>query len=188
MPPDVVDLRERRIEANLSELRDLSDERMRQALSGELACHAIEENMGNAITMTIRAPTEVVERAERLVDYVRGPMITAITGGRVSRSMVLRIALLEGLQVLEERYGPIAPAPPATRPQRQQEPRKTGPDALAQWLEDKGLSQAQAAKMLGVNQSVVSQWKTGKLTPKDDQRARLFEVAGIPAECWVTND
>lgn len=107
MAPDVVELRKRRIEQHLSELQVLTTERMGSALAGELPCPGLElENdmAGNDVTMTLRVPPEVAERADDLKSRIHGPMITALTGGRVSRSMVLRLALIEGLQVLERRY------------------------------------------------------------------------------------
>ena len=108
---NVENLRERRIEANLAELRALRTERLDRMLAGELACPGLELELekkmsgtGNEITLTLRASAEVTARADGLIDRVHGPIIMALTGGRVSRSMVLRMALMEGLAVLEERF------------------------------------------------------------------------------------
>lgn len=58
--------------------------------------------MGNDVQIPIRLPAEVVERAETLVPKMeRDPKRL---GWRVSRSSVLREALIRGLQALEDEY------------------------------------------------------------------------------------
>jgi hypothetical protein len=53
----------------------------------------------------IRLPPELVEWADRLVPLVaKDPKVTTL--GRVSRSSVLRMALLAGLEALEMQYAP----------------------------------------------------------------------------------
>lgn len=59
--------------------------------------------MGNDVQIPIRLPAEVVERAETLVPKMeRDPKRL---GWRVSRSSVLREALIRGLDLLEAEYG-----------------------------------------------------------------------------------
>lgn len=59
--------------------------------------------MGNDVQIPVRLPTEIVERAEALVPKMeRDPKRL---GWRVSRSSVLREALIRGLEVLEGEYG-----------------------------------------------------------------------------------
>jgi hypothetical protein len=53
--------------------------------------------------VTLRLPPDLLERAERLLPGLgRDPRLSALAS--LSRSQVLRLALLEGLQVLERRY------------------------------------------------------------------------------------
>ncbi len=53
---------------------------------------------------TIRLPAEVLARAEDLVEVLQADP-EAIKWGRISRSTVLRLAVVEGLKVLERRHG-----------------------------------------------------------------------------------
>jgi len=53
--------------------------------------------------LTLRLPEELVRWVDDLVPYVRADL-TYSTVGRVSRSQVLRIALLEGVRELRRRY------------------------------------------------------------------------------------
>jgi len=57
------------------------------------------------MTTTIRVPTGQIERADALTeDLSRDPAITALLGGKVSRSAVLRLALHRGLEELEIKH------------------------------------------------------------------------------------
>ena len=56
-------------------------------------------------TIVLRLPDASTERAERLVPAVSAdPQFAAM--GKVKKSMVFRLAILEGLKVLEKRYHP----------------------------------------------------------------------------------
>ncbi len=111
-PP--VDLaRERRIRAALDELRALLDadpalaERTRAMLAGELPCPDLEEKetMPNDAAINLRVPKDVLSRADALMPALaQDPMLQA-AGRGVSRSVVLRLAVLRGLDSLEAEYG-----------------------------------------------------------------------------------
>jgi hypothetical protein len=106
-----VDLaRERRVAAKLDELGsmldahpDLSD-RTAAMLRGALPCPDLEVNMP-AVTITIRAPADLVERAEALRPILSRTDLRAVGGGDVSRGAVLRLALARGLDALEAEHG-----------------------------------------------------------------------------------
>lgn len=53
--------------------------------------------------LTLRLPHELVRRIDDLLPHVGGDLSYAALG-RVSRSQVLRIALLEGVKLLRKRY------------------------------------------------------------------------------------
>ena len=54
---------------------------------------------------TIRVPGQLIERADALGCALEGDQsITAVTGGRVSRSAMLRLAMLGGLTSLEKKH------------------------------------------------------------------------------------
>lgn len=61
--------------------------------------------MQRTVLIPIRLPPELVEWADRLVPLVaKDPKVTTL--GRVSRSSVLRMALLAGLEAVEKQYAP----------------------------------------------------------------------------------
>ena len=65
--------------------------------------------------MMIRLPALLLERADRLVE----PLVTAPEGaavGNVTRATVLRLAIAEGLAVLEGRFGTSAGEAPDRQP------------------------------------------------------------------------
>jgi len=100
-----VDLaRERRIRENLAELRRILDENPERAarLAAWLAEEETEE-MKNEEAITLRLPAELLEQADALV-----PIIGA-TGDfqamRVSRSTVIRLALIRGVAALRDEFG-----------------------------------------------------------------------------------
>lgn len=51
--------------------------------------------------LSVRLDPEVIARAEKLVERLAGDPLTS----SISRADVLRAALLEGLAVLEQKYG-----------------------------------------------------------------------------------
>lgn len=59
--------------------------------------------MGNDVQIPIRLPAAIVDRAEVLVRKMAAD--PKRLGWRVSRSSVLREALIRGLELLEEEYG-----------------------------------------------------------------------------------
>lgn len=52
-------------------------------------------------------------------------------------------------------------------------------DALAFWLETKGLTQIELARRMGVNPNTISQYKTGERTPPMDRLEDLVEALGV---------
>ena len=61
--------------------------------------------MPPSVMIPLRLPPELVQRAEGLVPLVAmDPKVAAI--GRVTRSSVLRMALVKGLASLERQYDP----------------------------------------------------------------------------------
>ncbi len=54
--------------------------------------------------LTMRVPADLLARGDALVPKVAADTDLATTMGRVTRSAVLRLALLEGVKTLERRY------------------------------------------------------------------------------------
>lgn len=50
---------------------------------------------------------------------------------------------------------------------------------LAEWREEKGLTQQQLADRLGTSDVTVSRWETNKRRPDDDARAAIAEALDI---------
>lgn len=50
---------------------------------------------------------------------------------------------------------------------------------VAEWREDKGLTQQQLADRLGTSDVTVSRWETGKRRPDMDAQAAIAEALGI---------
>ena len=123
----VVDLdRERRVRANLAELRDLLTtdadlaERTDALLAGVLPCPDMEDSpmTDDRVSLTVRVLASYLERADAVLakmdSLYRGPDPLGLWGSvRLSRSLVLRSALARGLEVLEREVGI---APPSTEP------------------------------------------------------------------------
>lgn len=61
-------------------------------------------------------------------------------------------------------------------------------DALLAWLgvQAPGHSQAALAQVLGLNQSSVSLWVSGRSRPEPPMRKALELVTGIPEDDWLT--
>lgn len=106
-----VDLdRERRIRATLDKLDDLMDrnpslwDRSMAVLAGKLACPDLEkENTTMDQPISMRLPTEVLERLDALLQYAeKDPEITIFQ--KPTRSSMLRLAVLRGVEVLEKQY------------------------------------------------------------------------------------
>lgn len=56
------------------------------------------------IVMSVRIPKALAERLDALVDTLASGEDATMTGERVSRSMMIRRALLEGVKALERRH------------------------------------------------------------------------------------
>jgi hypothetical protein len=70
--------------------------------------------MSASVILTLRIPQSLVDRCDALT----GPLATneeALLLGRVSRSIVLRLAVLRGLEVLESQNRPVAATPTRKR-------------------------------------------------------------------------
>ncbi|MBN1961709.1 MAG: hypothetical protein JW841_12260 [Deltaproteobacteria bacterium] len=58
--------------------------------------------MKNETQIAVRIPHDLLERADKLVKPMSKRADLRVWGGKVSRSNVLRLALLKGLEVLEK--------------------------------------------------------------------------------------
>jgi hypothetical protein len=69
--------------------------------------------MSESSIITLRLPQTLLDRADHLIDRLSRDE-EAVLLGRVSRSIVLRLALLRGLEQLEGQHGmtPAASPPP----------------------------------------------------------------------------
>lgn len=59
-------------------------------------------------------------------------------------------------------------------------------ERFTRWLHLSRFSQADVARQLGRNRSVITQWKTGVKRPTLDDAVRLEAITGIPASAWAT--
>ena len=104
-----VDLaRERRIRRHLARLRGLLEAdpgleaRTRGMLAGEIPCPDLEDPMAHDAAVNLRLPQALLDRAEALVPALEAdPKLQA---SRVTRAVVIRLALAKGLEALEEEY------------------------------------------------------------------------------------
>lgn len=53
---------------------------------------------------------------------------------------------------------------------------------------DKGLSQFELAELLGINQSAVAQWETGKTAPNFKRLKKLAEILGCSVDDLMKDD
>lgn len=105
MSEDLV--RERRILANLSELQRLLNEDPTRARRFYTWIAEQEGDEMNEKAITLRLPTDLLEQADALV-----PIIGAyedFQAVRVTRSTVIRMALMRGIAALGEDFGDKAP-------------------------------------------------------------------------------
>lgn len=70
--------------------------------------------MAHEKQLSIRLPAETVDRADALVPVIAD--LPALAAFRVERASVLRLAIVRGLQALEQEHG-VTP-PPARKPPR----------------------------------------------------------------------
>ena len=164
--------------------------------------------MGNDATITLRLPIEDITRADELVPYLE--RVPALRAARVSRSLVLRLALATGLDALEKQYTaaslPPEPAPlpverttsqPAeddpgstflkayNKPSRRSEPTTDAGARLRQWREGIPLNQKQAGERFGVTQTTWSRYERGDTKPGPTLAAKIAAETDIPAEAWT---
>jgi len=170
--------------------------------------------MANDATITLRLPVDDLDRADELVPLLE--QVPTLRAARVSRSLVLRLALATGLDALEQEYKlggpsvsararrerpaklrdertPVEPAaedPPSVftkayqRPSRRSEPKTEAGAALRAWREGIPLTQHEAGERLGLGQTTLSRFETGKTLPSKGQAERIEQVTGIPAADW----
>ncbi len=61
--------------------------------------------MSDEVVTSIRLPREILNRFEELIPAMQVDSETALVFGKVSRSVVIRMALLRGLKALEGDFG-----------------------------------------------------------------------------------
>ena len=105
-----------KIERTLREHPEVA-ERTGRMLAGELACHDLEDEMSMDL-VPIRLPAGVVARADALIEPMAAdPKLAAL--GTVTKAVVLRVALVRGLEALEAEYQAAGDGPRhAARPRR----------------------------------------------------------------------
>jgi hypothetical protein len=108
MPED--ELRAYRVRTRLRELSDMLTndpalrERFDAAVHGDLPAPEVL-TMANDTAISLRLPEVILQRADELIDAMaRDAELATIVGGKVTRSTVIRVALLRGLRSLEEDY------------------------------------------------------------------------------------
>ncbi len=62
-----------------------------------------------------------------------------------------------------------------------------GSQLLCAYLETKGRAQEDLAQELGVHQSTLSRWASGKQRPDIDYILKLRDICEIPVEAWATS-
>jgi transcriptional regulator with XRE-family HTH domain len=61
----------------------------------------------------------------------------------------------------------------------------TGSERLAQWIERGKLSQVEAARIIGIDKTQLSQILNDKRRPGLDNAVRIERATGISVEAWV---
>lgn len=155
--------------------------------------------MPNDATITLRLPEEDIQRADELLQVLeKNPELRA---ARVSRSVVLRMAIDMGLEALKTKYTRKAAAPvvaPKPAPDPAQAVRKLGkrvvvpdgspPAQLRAWRKAKELSQQAVADETGISRSMWGDYETGKKKPGEENAQLLEELTGIPAASWFDGE
>jgi len=120
---EVVDLaRERRIKATIEKLKDhlarnpRLAERTADMLAGELPCPDLEEPMPNDAALSMRLPQALLDRVDALVPVLSARPEFALW--EINRAQVIRLALAEGLDAMEKRYGAPSEESPAPKKSR----------------------------------------------------------------------
>lgn len=60
-------------------------------------------------------------------------------------------------------------------------------EKFVQLLQKKGLTAYKVSKDTGISQSTLSDWKTGRATPKADKLLVLAHYFNVPIEFFLTN-
>ena len=56
--------------------------------------------------LSLRLPQHLLQRLEAVIPHLQNdPRLAAASGGKISRSAALRLAIVEGVEVLERLYG-----------------------------------------------------------------------------------
>ncbi len=75
--------------------------------------------------LTMRISVDYLNRAQALIPLVQQDPAASVYG-RISRASILRLAMLKGLELLEEKYGPLpAPVEPTPTAKRKATAKKT---------------------------------------------------------------
>ena len=83
--------------------------------------------MSMDVQTSMRLPSQLLERADKLIDSLQLDPSLAMMG-KMTRSKVLRLALSEGLRVLEERHMTTDPRRPRSNLPRAREPKDQSPE------------------------------------------------------------
>jgi DNA-binding transcriptional regulator YiaG len=151
--------------------------------------------MPNDATITLRLPEEDLRRADELLQVLeKNPELRA---ARVSRSVVLRLAIDMGLEALKAKYTKKTPAPVVVSkptPDPAQAVRKLGkrvvvpdgspPAQLRAWRKAKELTQQAVADETGISRSIWGDYETGKKKPGEENARLLEKLTGIPETAW----
>lgn len=101
-------------------VEDLDRERRLRALDARMAAALdkvdaerfralVEADMGKEVPTSVRLPDELIARLDALGATMSArPEVAALAGGTVSRSAVLRLAVLRGVEALEAEYEPAS--------------------------------------------------------------------------------
>lgn len=139
---------------------------------------------------TLRFASGTLARVEALRPAVeaalRNEPIAVVAGLRVTATTVLRLAVEEGLAVLEKRYAPVSSAiRDLDRDQIETTLKSDGAAAtLKVWREQKDLTQKAASAKINRSQSLWASWELGKRKPEGVDRVELEKLTQIPIDAW----
>jgi len=217
---EFVDLaRERRIRSTVAELRALLDsdpdlaDRADAMLDGALPCPDLEVSpmADDRVSLTIRVPDSYLDRADAVLDKLdnlyKGPDPLGLWDSvRMSRSLVLRVALDRGLADLEAEVegkpreapekAPSAPHKPrpkqpaparlatdlatagrkVRRSSRLKPPATVAGVKIRAWRTAEGIDQTELSRRIGKGQGQTSRYERGQTEPPPDVRAQLEDL------------
>jgi hypothetical protein len=87
---------------------------LRVIVASEYASNVYEEPMADSSIVTLRLPKSLLSRADSLIPRLRDNSDIFVVG-RLSRSVVLRLAVLRGLEAMEESQPRAKTAAPAKK-------------------------------------------------------------------------